>query len=127
MNASGETRDKSTPPVKWHRWALGLASAVLIGTGMLITAMTGVNLNSQEYFSGTLLKVGMVLGLVWLAAPQLEKLGWQRMRGTLLVSIIIVLVLFSIRARIGMWAGAMLLAACGLVSILGWMRKNFQS
>ena len=69
-------------------------------------------------FPETLLKVGFVLGIAWMAAPQLERLGWNNLRGSLLVAVIIVIVLWAIRPRIGAIAGAILLR--GLPIVLDW-------
>ena len=78
---------------------------------------------SRQFASGTLLKVGIVLGLAWLSAPQLERFGWQRLRGSLLVALIVVLVLWAIRPKIGAIAGGILIAGCLVFSLIGWFRK----
>lgn len=110
---------------KWHRAVLGIAAGVMLGAGIIIALWPGQETNSGEYFSGTLVKVGIVLGVAWLAAPQLERFGWQRLRGTMLISLIIVLVLWAIRPRIGAWAGALLLGGGAFFALIGWVRKLF--
>lgn len=110
---------------KWPRTVLGVSAGVLLGAGILIAVWPGQETNSGEYFSGTLVKVGIVLGVAWLAAPQLERFGWQRLRGTMLVSLIIVLVLWTIKPRVGAWAGALLLGGGAFFALLGWVRKLF--
>ena len=84
-------KDVPSSENKWQRMVLGASAALLLGAGMILAAWPGMETGSGEYFSGTLLKVGVVLGVAWLAAPQLERFGWHRLRGTLLASLIIVL------------------------------------
>ncbi len=107
---------------KWQRIVLGASAAILLIAGLGVNLVPGMESNSRTYFSGTLLKVGVVLGVAWLAAPQLEKFGWHRIRGTMLVAIVIVLVLWAIRPRIGAWAGAVLLAGGAFFALVGWFR-----
>ncbi len=108
---------------KWHRLVLALSAAALLICGLIIAVLPGQDSNSREYFSGTLIKVGIVLGVAWLAAPQIERLGWHRLRGTLLVSLIVVLVLWAIRPRIGAWAGALLIGGSAFFALIGWVRN----
>ena len=108
MSHQSPKNDVSTES-KWQRNVLGASAAILLAAGIILATWPGMETGSGEYFSGTLLKVGIVLGIAWLAAPQLERFGWHRLRGTMLVSLIIVLVLWAIRPRIGAWAGAILL------------------
>jgi len=110
---------------KWHRTVLGVSAGALLGTGIIIAAWPGQESNSGEYFSGTLVKVGIVLGVAWFITTQLERFGWQRLRGTMLVSLIVVLVLWAIRPRIGAWAGALLLSGGAFFALIGWVRKLF--
>ena len=112
---------------KWQRLVLGVSAALLLGAGLILAAWPGMETGSGEYFSGTLLKVGVVLGVAWLAAPQLERFGWHRLRGTLLASLIIVLVLWAIRPRIGAWAGAILLGGGAFFALIGWFRSLFDN
>lgn len=107
---------------KWHRIGLGASAGILLAAGLLMAIWPGQTTNGGEYYSGTLIKVGIVLGVAWLAAPQLEKFGWHRLRGTMLVAIVIVLVLWAIRPRIGAWAGAILIAGAIFFSLVGWVR-----
>ncbi len=69
------------------------------------------------------MKVGVVLFIAWLAAPQLERFGWQRLRGTMLAGIIVVIALFAIRPKIGAIAGALFVAGSMFFGVVSWMRK----
>lgn len=93
-----------------------------MGGGLLVAWFPISDTNSRTYYSGTLLKVGFVCGLAWLAAPQLERLGWHRLRGTLLVAIFVVLVLWAIRPKIGALAGILLVGGSLLFMLIGWLR-----
>lgn len=100
----------------------GCAGLLLVAGGILASTDV-IAQGSREFVSGTLLKVGFVLGLVWLAAPQLEKLGWQRLRGTMLAIVVAVLILWSIRPRLGAIAGAILIGGSAAFALLGWIRS----
>ena len=126
-NSNALGKDKVSTESKWQRMLLGASAALLLGAGLILAAWPGLETGSGEYFSGTLLKVGVVLGVAWLAAPQLERFGWHRLRGTLLASLIIVLVLWAIRPRIGAWAGAILLGGGAFFALIGWFRSLFDS
>lgn len=91
--------------------------------GGVVGASNWVDSGSRELFAGTLFKVGLVLGLAWLAAPQLEKLGWQRLRGTGLAIIAMVGVLTAIRPRIGAIAAAIVIGGFLALAMLGWVRS----
>lgn len=103
---------------------LGSIAGIMLAVGFTIGSFGEMDPASREYFSGTLLKVGMVLGIAWLAAPQLERLGWDRVQGNALIAIVVVLILWAIRPRIGAWAGAILLVAGAFFAVLGWFRKQ---
>ncbi len=64
---------------------------------------------SREFSSGTLIKVGIVLGLGWLAAPQLERLGWRKLRGTGLAIMLAIGGLTAVRPRLGAMAAGLAL------------------
>lgn len=100
---------------------LGCSLALLIAGGVLSFA-PGVEAGSREFTSGTLLKVGMVVGLAWLAAPQLRRLGWQRMRGTGLAVLGVIAVLTAVRPRFGAIAAGLAVAGFVGLALLGWVR-----
>ncbi len=111
---------------RWQRFLLAFFSVSLIAAGLLIDFLPNVDASSSRFLSGTLLKVGLVLGLAWVSAPQLERLGWQRIRGTLLVAIIIIVVLYAIRPKIGAIAAALLVGGSLVFSLVGWFRNLTQ-
>jgi hypothetical protein len=65
----------------------------------------------------------MVLALAWVASPQLERLGWQRIRGSMLIGIVIVVILYALRPRIGAIAALMLIGLTSGAAIISWIRK----
>ena len=107
---------------KLQRWLLAISAAVCMIVGLGILWWSGGDEASSEFFANTLFKVGVVCGLAWLAAPQLERFGWHRLRGTLLVAIVIVMVLWAGRPRIGAIAGAVIIGVSIFFSLLGWLR-----
>jgi len=125
-------KDGSSAESKWQRFVLGASAATLLGGGLILAAWPLMQKNKLEaaansdiYFSGTMIKVGVVLGVAWLAAPQLERFGWHRLRGTMLASLLVVLVLWLARPKIGAWAGAIVLGGGAFFALIGWFRSLF--
>lgn len=120
----------SSAESKWQRFVLGASAAALLGGGLILAGFnhnSSFEENSDSYFSGTMIKVGVVLGVAWLAAPQLERLGWHRLRGTMLAALLVVLVLWLARPKIGAWAGAIVLGGGAFFALIGWFRSLFDS
>ena len=115
-----------SPEVRWQRGLLAFFTMVFLGLGAALHTMPSSDSSSSKFAAGTLLKVGVVLGLAWISAPQLERLGWQRLRGTLLVAVIVVILLYAIRPRIGAIAAAILIVGSAGFSLLGWFRRLTQ-
>ncbi len=108
----------------WQRTILAFASLAFLILGGLASTTDWIESGSKEFTSGTLLKVGVVLGLAWLAAPHLERLGWERVRGNVLLGLLIVLLLFAIRPKIGALAALVLIVSVIGMSLLGWVRRT---
>ena len=112
-----------TQSQKFRRVALAVMSLAMFATGGALTLFPSLGVGAQSFLANVLLKVGFVLGIAWLAAPQLDKIGWEKLRGTALLALVFLIILYAIRPRLAAIAGA-LLAASGLVfSIAGWIRK----
>lgn len=107
---------------KVQRILLGAFCLIFFVAGVLVPWVPAIDGNSSVFASGALLKVGVVLGIAWLAAPQLERLGWQRVKGSMLLGIVVILALFAIRPRIGAIAGALFVAGSIFFGVAGWLR-----
>ncbi|RMF42147.1 MAG: hypothetical protein D6753_08280 [Planctomycetota bacterium] len=103
---------------------MAIASITCLLLGALASTTDWIESGSKEFTSGTLAKVGVVLGLAWLAAPHLERLGWERVRGNVLLALLIVLALFAIRPKIGALAALVLIVMAIGMSVLGWVRRT---
>lgn len=97
-------------------------SILLLVAGVLLKFTPLVEAGSRDFLGGTLFKVGMVVGLAWLAAPQLERLGWQKLRGTGLAIIIVIGVLTAVRPKFGAIAAGMAVGGFMALAVLGWVR-----
>ena len=109
---------------------LNLQKAVLLvcsisffGIGVLIKTTNWLDGQSSPFISGTLLKVGFVLGLAWIAYPHLQQLGWDKVRGTLGAGVVLVMILMAIRPKIGAIAASILVAGTIATALLGWIRQ----
>lgn len=111
---------------KVQRITLAAAAVITLGVGFILSITEIVDSSSREFISGTLLKVGFVLGMVWLAAPQIERFGWAKLRGSMLAAVVLILVLIAIRPRIGAIIGAVFVAGSLIFSFNGWFRKLAQ-
>jgi hypothetical protein len=98
-------------------------AVLLFVLGCVFHFMPSLDDGSAQFLAGVLWKIAMVLGLGWLASPQLERLGWQRVRGTMLIGIIIVIILYALRPRIGAVAALVLVAISAIAAIGGWVRR----
>ena len=107
----------------WQRYMLAGFAAIFLIVGAILSATDWLEIGSKEFVSGTLMKVGFVLALGWVAAPQLERLGWQKLRGSLLLCLIAVLMLLVIRPKIGAIAAALFVGGTILMALLGWLRS----
>ena len=106
-----------------QRLLLAIAALLFLLAGVVMEFVPGVDNSSRKFASGTLLKVGVVLGLAWVSAPQLERLGWHRLRGTMLAAVIVVILLYAIRPRFGAIAAAVLVVGSVVFGLLGWLRR----
>lgn len=104
------------------RWMLLVLSISFVGLGGIWRLIPGLEESSRMFLSGTLLKVGMVLGLGWLAAPQLERLGWNRLRGTGLAILAAIGVLTALRPKFGAIAAGFVVGGVCVLAVLGWVR-----
>ena len=121
--AANTTNKKLTTETRLQRLVLAIFALAFLVVGVVLNFLPDMDSTSRKFASGTLLKIGVVLGLAWISAPQLERWGWQRLRGTALMMVIIVIVLYAIRPRIGAIVGAVLIAGAVGFSLVGWFRS----
>lgn len=98
------------------------AASVCIFAGLIVASTSLLQVGSREFVSGTLLKVGFVLALAWVALPQIERLGWNRLGGPMLAGAVMVAILWSMRPRLGVIAGAIFVVASLTITVTGWVR-----
>lgn len=120
-------RDYSDSSSRWQRFFIGAFALLMGAIGLAVYLIPGIEKGSAQFIAGTCWKVGVVLALGWLASPQLERLGWQKIRGTMLIAVTIVIVLYAIRPRIGAVAAALLVAGSVMVAVAGWVRQFLRS
>ena len=111
----------------WQRLLIGIFAVLMGAIGLAVHWIPGIDKGSVQFIAGTAWKVGFVLALGWLASPQLERLGWHKIRGTMLIAVTIVIVLYAIRPRIGAIAAALLIAGSTAAALIGWVRQVLRS
>lgn len=113
----------SSRPVNWKRIALATMAVLLAALAALIHWAPNLDPGGANFLSGVFWKVALVLALTWVASPQLERLGWNRIRGIVLAGLIVVIVLYAIRPRIGAIAAGVFVVVSLLATVGGWFRK----
>lgn len=103
---------------------LAVMAALFLLAGLGIERFALIPNTSQEFLGGVLMKVGVVLGLAWVAAPQLERFGWQRLQGSMLAAALVVLVLWAVRPRIGALAAGILIAGSIVFGVVSRFRAG---
>ena len=114
---------ETTTPRNWQRLTIASMAVLLAIAGCVFHFSPNLEAGGAQFLSGVLWKIAMVLGLAWVASPQLERLGWHRVRGTMLIGIVIVIVLYAIRPRVGAIAAFILVAVSLVAAVGGWIRK----
>ncbi len=110
-------------PRNWQRVTIASMAVLLAIAGCVFHFSPNLEAGGAQFLSGVLWKLAMVFGLAWVASPQLERLGWHRVRGTMLLGIVIVIVLYAIRPRVGAIAAFILVAVSVVAAVGGWIRK----
>lgn len=123
MKAPSKYQNHPSPDAKLQRALLAFAAVALVILGAVFHFAPNLEPGGARFLSGMLWKVAIVLALAWVAAPQLERLGWQRVRGAMLVGIIIVIILYAIRPRLGAIAVFILIAVSALTTVFSWIRN----
>ncbi len=100
-----------------------VVAVILAAFGCVFYFMPNLDYGGAQFLSGLLWKLAMVFAIGWVAAPQLERMGWQRVRGTMLIGLIVVLALYAIRPRIGAIAALVLVAGSAAATVAGWVRR----
>lgn len=95
---------------------------LLVTAGLLVRISGAGEAGSRDFASGSLIKVGIVMALAWLAMPQLERFGWQRLRGTGIAIIIAIGALTAVKPRFGAMAAGIVVGGCLVLAVLGWAR-----
>jgi hypothetical protein len=113
--------------INWQRLMIGTMAWMLGLFGLLVHWLPGIDAGSVQFIAGTAWKVAVVLAIAWLASPQLERMGWQKIRGTMLIAMTIVIILYAIRPRIGAVAAVLLIAASVMAVAVGWARRLLRS
>jgi hypothetical protein len=106
-----------------QRFMLAAMALLLAIGGIVFYMFPEISDGGSQFIGGVLLKISMVLALAWVASPQLERLGWQRIRGSMLIGIVIVVILYALRPRIGAIAALMLIGLTSGAAIISWIRK----
>lgn len=94
-----------------NRTAIGIIALVLLvgGAGLLIWPL---DWDGNQALTAACLRVGIVMGAIWLAMPQLARLpGW------LIQAVVVVAVVCAYRPRLALFAVPLLLAYLALVHI----------
>lgn len=84
----GEQHHRSVSLEAWRRHALFGISIAFLASGLFLASTSSAE---TEFLRGLCLKVGIVLFMLWLALPQLQKLNWWAVLPVLVVAAIAVI------------------------------------
>ena len=100
---------------------LGLIGLVFLATGIGLLIAKGWNSDEWSMAAGMCVRIGMTLGALWLAFPQLVDLT-SRVSPWTLAAIVIGLLIVVARPRTILFVAPVLLAI-GLLQFVGWLFK----
>lgn len=106
-----------------QRIMLASLAILLAVVGIALYMFPNISEGGSQFIAGVLLKISIVLALAWVASPQLERLGWERIRGSMLIGIVIVVILYALRPRMGAIAALVLVGISTAAAIVSRMRK----
>ncbi len=109
-------------PNKFTQTLLLVIWIALIGGGLLMRVFETGQAGSREFVSGSLIKVGIVMALAWVAMPQLERLGWHKLRWTGVAIIVAIAAITAVRPRFGAIAAGIAIGGALVLAVLGWAR-----
>ncbi len=118
---ASETDDRAAASRITQGMLLGVC-VLLFLAGIVVRNTAFLDPGGRKFTSDTFFKVGFVVGLAWLASPQLEKLGWQKLRGTGLAVICLIGAMTAVRPRFGAIAAGILIGGFLVLAVLGWVR-----
>jgi len=104
-----------------RRHAVGIVALLLLATGVTGLIVYGVGDDKTSMLLSVCLRIGMVLGAIWLAFPQLLQLAGKSspwMLGLLSICGIVII----LRPRLIVVIGP-LLFVLGILYFVGWMMK----
>jgi hypothetical protein len=111
-------------PIDWQRHFVGVV-AVILGI-LAIVSRYGFGLSDvgAQFMMGSLGKVSMVLGLAWLAWPQLMLLKKLPGGGIAIASVLICIVVFIARPKLLLYFVPLLGSITALFVTITWIQRN---
>lgn len=104
-----------------RRHAFGLIGIVFLIGAAIGLAQSGINDAQNSMLASILLRVGLVLGAIWLAYPQLEQL-FQRVPPWLVAVVGLALLVVVVRPK-AIFAVAPILGAVAVLQFFGWLMR----
>jgi hypothetical protein len=104
-----------------QRYALGAIALVSLILGIAGVAYYGVDESQTSLIAGMCLRIGLVLGALWLALPQLKRLSGEAPPWVVGLVILCLLIVIA-RPRTIVVVGPILLVLAAL-ALIGWLVK----
>jgi hypothetical protein len=114
------------PPQRfdWQRHFVGIA-AIILGIVALVGKFgLGLSDVGAEFMMGSFGKASMVLGLAWLAWPQLLLLKKMPGGGIAIASVLICIVVFIMRPKLLLYFVPLLGSITALLVAITWVQRN---
>ncbi len=117
-------RARPPEPIDWQRHFIGVA-AIILGVLALVSRFgLGLSDIGAVWAMGTFGKVSMVLGLAWLAWPQLLLLKKLPGGGIAIASVLICIVVFIARPKLLLYFVPLLGSITVLFGAIAWIQRN---
>ncbi len=111
-------------PIDWQRHFVGAAAIILAVLALVSRYGLGLSDVGAEFMMGSLGKVSMVLGLAWLAWPQLILLKKMPGGGIAIASVLICIVVFIARPKLLLYFVPLLGTITALFVAIAWIQRN---
>lgn len=106
--------------MNYQRWGIGVVAGLLLIAGV---CLYWTPLGERSVWTGLCIRVGLLLGVIWLAMPQLAGLR-SRMSTIVLGSLVAVLVLAALKPKLFSVVSAVLAVGLAINFVLGWASRT---
>ncbi len=107
------------------RRRLALVIALLFALiAFVISWSPGIDPAAASWISGSLFKLSIMVGAIWLAFPQMEAVRRMRGGGTILTGLLVLAAVLIVRPRLLVYFVPIVVTSVAILVSLGWIGKG---